>query len=185
MRILHALFGNPEDLARRETLTRAAFALTASWLRCGEAMLRRLLVIEAAALPAPHLPERIFRHRSERRERARRARLFSPDAPQDWRVSFRCFPVRGARGDGPKREAKAAARDMLSAWPLAERYEALLRAFNAPAPYAQRIARALHRAPRRLARALAAPPEARLRIDRFDAMGEAAVLGFDCVLDST
>jgi hypothetical protein len=42
-----------------------------------------------------------------------------------------------------------APRDPASAWPLAERYEAILRAYNDPAPYAQRLARRLHAAPRR------------------------------------
>ena len=47
---LHSLFGAPEDVAREHTLTRAAHALLLSWLRVGEALMRRLLVIEAANL---------------------------------------------------------------------------------------------------------------------------------------
>ncbi len=34
-----------------------------------------------------------------------------------------------------------------SAWPLAERYEAIVRAFNEPALYAQRLARRLYAQP--------------------------------------
>jgi hypothetical protein len=38
-----------------------------------------------------------------------------------------------------------------SAWPLAERAEALLRAFNNPEPYARRLSRRLHATPHRAA----------------------------------
>jgi hypothetical protein len=50
----HALFGAPEAVAAIHTLTGKAHAHMASWLRVGEAMLRRLLVIEAAAYPKPN-----------------------------------------------------------------------------------------------------------------------------------
>jgi hypothetical protein len=43
LNILHSLFGAPEDVAREHTLTRAAHTLLHSWLRVGEALLRRLL----------------------------------------------------------------------------------------------------------------------------------------------
>jgi hypothetical protein len=36
-----------------------------------------------------------------------------------------------------------------SAWPLAERYEALIRVFNDPAPYAKRLVARLNAAPHR------------------------------------
>jgi hypothetical protein len=45
---LHMLFGAPEEVAAKHTLTAKAHALMASWLRCAEAMLRRLA--------APHSP---------------------------------------------------------------------------------------------------------------------------------
>ena len=41
-----------------------------------------------------------------------------------------------------------------SAWPLAERYEALLRVFNDPTKYAQRLARRLHATPHRVGEVL-------------------------------
>lgn len=47
---LHNLFGAPEDVARQHTLAAKAHRLLASWLAAGEAMLRKLLLIEAAAL---------------------------------------------------------------------------------------------------------------------------------------
>ena len=48
-------------------------------------------------------------------------------------------------------------RRFFSAWPLAERCEALLRVFNDPAPYAKRLARRLARTPK-AARALTTFP---------------------------
>jgi hypothetical protein len=45
---LHMLFGAPEDVARDHTLTAKAHKQMAQWLRCAEALLRRLLAIEAS-----------------------------------------------------------------------------------------------------------------------------------------
>lgn len=53
MHILHALFGAPEHVAERHTLRFTAYTLLLSWLRAGEAMMRRLLLIEAAAYAKP------------------------------------------------------------------------------------------------------------------------------------
>jgi hypothetical protein len=61
-----------------------------------------------------------------------------------------------------------------SAWPLAERYEALLRVVADPAPYARRAAARLHATPHRLAEALRTPPDAANRVDRFDEFRECA-----------
>jgi len=66
-----------------------------------------------------------------------------------------------------------------SAWPAAERYEALLRAFNDPAPYARRLAKRLHATPHRRSELLRAPPDARHKISGFDALTEAAEICFD------
>jgi len=52
-----------------------------------------------------------------------------------------------------------------SAWPLAERFEALIRAHNDPAPYAKRLARRLHTTPSLIPRVLRAPDELEHRID--------------------
>jgi hypothetical protein len=50
-----------------------------------------------------------------------------------------------------------------SAWPLAERYEALIRVFNDPAPYAKRLAARLHALPHRAAELLRLPKRKRPR----------------------
>lgn len=217
------LFGAPETVAAQHTLTSKAHAQMASWLRTAEAMLRRLLLIEASAYPRPNTRPLLRAPRT----RARKLKPFTADAPGQWRVSFRCFvssPRRPARPDAENgaagsvgvglslskaklrafvfHEAPPAPRPshargkrvrhppMLrqdrpwvhakaplgfrSAWPLAERYEALLRVFNAPAAYAQRLARRLHTTPHRLEEALRASPEARARVDDFEALGEEA-----------
>ena len=99
--------------------------------------------------------------------------LFSyPDDPQSWRVSFRCVLDRRRprqRNAGPSKETR-----FLSAWPLAERYEAMLRVFNAPYAFARRLARRLSAKPQ-LARALLeAPPEYQHRVDRAEDFTRAA-----------
>jgi len=48
---LHAIFGAPEEIAAHPMLTLRAHTRLASWLRCAEAFLRRLLMIEAVAYP--------------------------------------------------------------------------------------------------------------------------------------
>lgn len=198
-RILYTLFGGPEDVAEQHTLTLKPYQLMASWLRVGEAMMRRLLLIEAAAYPKPNT--RPLLHAARRR--VRKLRGFFPDKPEDWRVSFRCFSsatLRQAQRDAGDTAAasesvslsvsKATRRRVSrkdrgsyenlkpvtfrSAWPLAERYEALIRVFNDPAPYARRLAARLHATPHRLREVLQAPPEAAHRIDRFAELTETA-----------
>ncbi|PZO47134.1 MAG: hypothetical protein DCF16_18150 [Alphaproteobacteria bacterium] len=48
---------------------------------------------------------------------------------------------------------------------LAERYEALIRVFNDPAPYARRLAHRLHARPHLISAVLAAPAEFEHRVD--------------------
>jgi hypothetical protein len=186
--VLHALFGAPEDVAFQHTLTRKAHGQLASWLRCAEAMLRRLLLIEAAAYPKPNTRPLL----RPARERVRKLRDFTHDHPEAWRVSFRVLyrppasrrlalrSESGVHAGGPPAVRKRVSREdrwcaenfkpvtFRDAWPLAERYEALLRVFNDPAPYARRLARRLHATPHRLSEALRAPPEAVHRIDAFE-----------------
>lgn len=185
MHTLYALFGAPEDVAADHTLTRAAHTLMASWLRCAEAMLRRLLLIEASAFPKPNT--RPLLH--EKRKRTRREMSFTAGNPEAWRVSFRCFASMQRQRPRRRKPAPAVRKIQLdrrdrwhqdrwtrptfaSAWPLAERYEAILRVFNNPEPYARRLARRLHATPHRIREALRAPPEAEHRVDMFDQMRE-------------
>lgn len=181
---LSALFGGPEDVARRHTLTAHAHAFMAGWLRCGEAMLRRLLACEAAAYPKPNTRPLL----KPRRKRTRKLMGFDAEHPEKWRVSFRAFDAPRNRKRlirfGPPKPRKRIPREerwhqmhwkpvtFRSAWPLAERYEALLRVFNDPTAYARRLARRLHATPHRLREPLRAPPEAPHRVELFDDLGE-------------
>lgn len=170
---LHMLFGAPEELAARHTLLRETHALIASWLRCAEAMLRRLLLIEAsahAAAPLKPMPA------CAARPRVRRLLGFDADKPEAWRVSFQHLTASNRRGmsAAARGRTRGEARRFCSAWPLAERYEALIRVFNAPAAFARRLARRLHAKPQRLHDLLAAPPEAEHRIEDFALLGDHA-----------
>lgn len=172
MHILHVLFGAPEDVAARDTLRLAAHKLLASWLRAGEAMMRRLLIIEAAAYAKPNARPLL----RAPHKRKRKLMSFTADAPEQWRVSFRCFlgppasrrPAPAHAGETPAFHNKPA--QLRSAWPLAERYEALLRVFNNPLPYARRLARQLYAAPQRLCELLRAHFEAEQRVDSFETL---------------
>lgn len=199
MHILHALFGAPGDVAAKHTLTLKVHQLMASWLRCAEAMMRRLLVIEAAAFAKPNTRPLLRAPRKRKRKLMR----FFPDAPEQWRVSFRCFssPVHGGSVSAQRAIRKGAQAQSLddhavaapsvaygdtspargggrqkfrSAWPLAERYEALLRVFANPLAYARRLAARLHATPHRLREMLRAPPEAAERVDLFSEFTETA-----------
>lgn len=169
------LFGAPEAIAALGYLNRTQHALMLSWLRAGEAMVRQLLLIEASHYPrvAPH------RKRAPR-IRERKLMAFEDDQPETWRVSFRCFvssdrrlpagkarkPARCAAYQAPCR-LQAGGPRLYSAWPLAERAEAMLRAFNNPEPYAKRLARRLHAAPARAAALTRHPPNLPNLIDHF------------------
>ncbi|MBL8536887.1 MAG: hypothetical protein JNM59_05740 [Hyphomonadaceae bacterium] len=143
--VLFGLFATPEIIAARGAYLRKDWALLARWLRAGEALMRQLLAVEAAALPKPSM---LVAPRPKR-ARLRRVMHFAADAPETWRVSFRCVvgpravgAWRGVRRVGPRPDGR-----FRNAWPLAERAEALLRVFNDPAPYAARLARRLHARP--------------------------------------
>lgn len=189
---LFNLFGAPQDLAADHTLTAKTHALILSWLRIAEALLRQLLLIEAAAYPAayPNVPPPSKPHADNMSAvRGRRVGSFAPDKPETWRVSFRCFPSSPAcggsvigkandEGGAPaqalnafshqSRDSSPASRGdkrFHSAWPIAERFEALLRVYNDPAPYARRLARRLQATPRLIARVLQTPTDFEHRID--------------------
>jgi hypothetical protein len=174
LHMLHALFGDPGAIASRSTLTIVTYRMIAAWLRAGEAMMRRLLLIEAAALPKPE--PRLQRPVS--RTRVRKLMGFEAEHPELWRVSFRCFADAPRRSTPTarfsRRDQRAQTQKLRSAWPLAERYEALLRVFNDPSAYARRLARRLHAAPQRTAALMRAPPEAETRVERFAELTAAA-----------
>ncbi|HVY87203.1 MAG TPA: hypothetical protein VG943_18870, partial [Caulobacterales bacterium] len=130
LRVLLNLFGEPKDIAFQHTHTTRQRELMLPWLRAGEAMMRRLLLIEAAALPKSNGPP--ARNTSAGKMPAvpvRRLFTFTPDRPQDWRVSFRVLPSAAVAYCGGGRTRAKEARRFHDAWPLAERMEAMLRVF--------------------------------------------------------
>jgi hypothetical protein len=84
---LHMLFGAPETVAEQHTLTAKPYKLLQTWFRAGEALMRRLLLIEAAAYAKPNVRPLL----REPRKRGRKLMGFDADTPEAWRVSFRCF----------------------------------------------------------------------------------------------
>jgi hypothetical protein len=201
MHMLYNLFGAPEHIAEKHTLTAGPYALIASWLRAGEALMRRLLIIEASAHPRPNTRPILW----PKRARVRRLHGFDAEYSEAWRVSFRCFssPARGGSGARRSRVTKGAAaapsdrfaitspargggKRFYSVWPLAERYEALLRVFNDPSPFARRLAKRLHATGHRLKAMLRAPPDApgKVGFEEFATLSDAAA-STDAVFNSS
>jgi len=202
---IYVLFGAPEDVAAKHTLTRKAYLLLLPWIRCGEAMLRHLLLLEAQACPKPNTRPLL----TPKRLRKRRLLSFEAAQPAQWRVSFRCFladararpAVReAAHGSMPaslsrERRKRACRQDcgsyqnlppqkFNSAWPIAERYEALLRVFNNPEPYARRLSRRLHATPHRR-RELVRPPNDEACLGTYTMFREAAEPAAPAVADTS
>lgn len=166
---LFGLFGEPQQIAALQLIDRKTHELLSRWLRGCECVLRQLLLIEASALTAP-------RPRSAAKGTTRRSSELVDDSapchhdldhPETWRVSFRVLSSPSHRASVPQEArdeggaappsdrfaitspANAGRNPFCSAWPLALRAEALLRAFNDPLPFARRLAARLHRKPHR------------------------------------
>lgn len=193
---IFALFGEPSAIAARHTYRKAERTLLLSWLRAGEALMRHLLLIEAAHYARPNTRPLL---RSPRK-RVRRLMTFEADKPEAWRVSFRVLDRRlpagtsGRAGNrqqaetqcrleagGPRKRLSREERwcvkhrprpKFYSAWPLAERAEAMLRAFNNPEPYARRLAARLYARPHRAA-VTRHPPNLPQLIHDFPVLAEA------------
>ncbi|MBC7769439.1 MAG: hypothetical protein H7124_11690, partial [Phycisphaerales bacterium] len=106
--------------------------------------------------------------------RERRLVAFTAENPEAWRTSFRCGVPdrRSARRLGAG--APRASVRFLSAWPLAERFEAMLRVFNAPQSYAKRLARGFRAGLVRVEQLLRAPADYVHRIERAEEITAAA-----------
>ena len=193
---IFALFGEPSAIAAQHTHRKSERTLLLKWLRAGEALMRHLLLIEAAHYAKPNTRPLL----RTSRKRTRRLTTFEADKPEAWRVSFRCLKspalrqAQGARNANTDRGlslSKTGKRKRLSreerwcadyrpkpkfynAWPVAERAEALLRAFNNPAPHARRLAARLHATPHRARELTQHPPNLPHVIDDFDTLREAA-----------
>jgi len=181
---LFNLFGEPQDLAFRHTLVARDYKAALNWLRSVEALFRKLLLIEASHY-ANEMAQTKQRTPSKRvpNKLARKLVSFCAENPDAWRVSFRTNMERGrprpqhsigqasAVAQSPRhagedtRAPYLAPTSFHSAWPLAERFEALLRVHNDPAPYAKRLARRLYAKPDRIAAITSEPTELQHRID--------------------
>ena len=172
IRTLFRCCGEPQEIAKQGFIARKLYAHFLAWIRAGETLLRRMLLIEANALSVPP-PSR--RQPAGKMPAVRQRKLieFLPEQPDDWRVSFRC-PLDRRRLAGEvvdaappsqtetQRRRGAGAPSFFSPWPLALRAEALLRICNNPAPYIARLARFITRAPKAIARIMK-PPHQRTR----------------------
>ncbi len=195
---IFALFGEPSAIAALHTHRQSERRLLLKWLRAGEALMRHLLLIEAAHYAKPNTRPLL----RAPRKRTRRLMTFEAANPEDWRVSFRCLldrpalrQAQGSRATNTDRGlslSKAGGRKrpsreerwcsdhwpkpkFYSAWPLAERAEAMLRAFNNPEPYARRLARRLHATPHRATSLTRHPPNLPHVIDEFPRLSEEAL----------
>jgi len=153
---IHSAFGEPAAIAACGTIEAKAYAHLIAWLRAAEHFLRRLLLLEAKALGAPAPSPALSARKLERTRAAR---------PQNPRTSFRLCDAerRLPAGTATNKRALAsqAKRDTGATLhftrPLARRYEALLRVFANPAPYALRLARLIARIPKLIARFFTKP----------------------------
>ena len=163
---LFSLFGEPQVLAGEHILALKRYQLILPWLRAGEALLRRFLLLEAALLE-PEAPSP--RPRTPAPSKPRPPRDLDLNDPDAWRVSFRCSssPAHAQRRSRQSRKGNANPRVLAprfrSALPLARRFEAVLRVYNNPLAFARRrrafaqSRRAPHPRPRRRLGELARP----------------------------
>lgn len=168
LRWLVALCGDACAVVARGRLSPKERREIAFWLRPVEALVRRLLVVEAARLAETLPPPRA------RTARPRKCRtvLQDPENSASWAVRFRALERIGSPGAAPAactaplacaRSRRAGVkRDSFAArdpWPLAERIEAVARVLENPAPFARRLARRLTAGAARYARSCRPPPE--------------------------
>lgn len=153
-----ALFGLPGAIAKRIWLTRAEHALIAGFLRPLEALLRRLLYVDALELtPAAAVTENKTRVRFA--APAATGAHFNLDDSSSWRAPFilGASPGRRYPAGKPNQRKSPPLINAVSSAPLALRLEALIRGFNNREATAQRLANVLARTARLAAALLCAP----------------------------
>mgnify|MGYP001403125961 FL=1 len=155
-----ALFGLPVALAQKIWLSRIEHKRIGDLLAALEALLRRLLFIDALGL-APIFASAESKARVRRGMGAACGAHFNLDDSESWRVAFQlgAYAARPRAGK-PRRTTAPPLINACAAAPLAERLEALIRAYNNREAMAQRLADRLVRAPT-LRPALLAVPRTR------------------------
>jgi len=142
-------------LAQRLLLRREKRIEILQWLAPLEALARRLLLLEALALPAPNAPAPFFKKGKLASSYADRPAPELPEDAEQWRVRFHVWTVASA-GKSPLAVQTARTRPLnLNAIPLAKRIEALRRLYDQRSVYARRLADRLHQGVGRARRAFA------------------------------
>ncbi|MGE0741874.1 MAG: hypothetical protein AB7O98_11085 [Hyphomonadaceae bacterium] len=164
LRTVFSICGAPEELAARITLTTKVRAVLLPWIKTAEILMRQMLLVEAAACGDTHAPTA-----AQRKRLTPQRACVSPQAneapsldPATWRVSFQALAPtpRAPTHATPATRAAPARREAKrfhAAYPLAARLEALLRVFNDPRPFAQRLAQRLYRTPELIERLMPEP----------------------------
>lgn len=174
LRWLYAICGTPCAIVADGLHAPRERRRIALWLRPVEALVRRLLVVEAVRM-AQTLPAAEGKGTGARpRQRPPMCRIafLDPEDSDAWIVHFRALggtPMRHAEGNSPqapeseRRSGAPAARrkDPLAdwcPWPLAVRIEAVTRVLRDPEPYARRLAWRLRKDAGPIRRACRPPP---------------------------
>ena len=113
-------------------------------LRMLECYVRKLLLVEAAALPLP--PPRAINPSAQRR-RVHSERAVDLARPETWSTPFHLRLPRDRRPSTRSRVSAPRKSVQLTAFRIALRIEALRRVLNAPSQYAMRLRRSLHARP--------------------------------------
>ena len=138
-------FGLPSTLARLLWLTRLQHKHICTWLRPLEALLRRLIFIDAyaLALTAPDAPPPEAKARLRLGMPAAFGAAFDADNSESWRVSFSARLPMQRPSAHRTAQAPSASLNAVSSAPCALRLEGLIRALNMRQALAERLARQL------------------------------------------
>ena len=157
-------FGLPASIARRIWLTRTHNQHLLDWLRPLEALLRRLIFLDAIALTPEPPPAPEHKTRAKRVMPAAFGAAFDPDNSETWRVNFNLGATADRRppaGHAAKHTKPRLINSVASA-PAALRLEALIRAFNEREKLALRLALKLQRNAQRIIIDTLTPPPRRI-----------------------
>ncbi len=136
------ILGSPLALAELGWVRKERYDAQRNWLFRCEELFRRLLYIDA--LNAPASGARVPRQSDRRLPTADcRPTAFDTESPETWRVSFQLTSAATPPSPRQKRKPSPAVdwRTTACVYPLARRFEALVRAFNAPERHVRRMAR--------------------------------------------
>jgi hypothetical protein len=141
------ILGSPLALAELGWVRKERYDAQRNWLFRCEELFRRLLYVDA--LNAPAIGTRVRRQSDCRLPTAhcRPPTAFDTESPGTWRVSFQLTSSATAPSLRQKRKLSPSVdwRTTACVYPLARRFEALVRAFNAPERHVRRMARLIRK----------------------------------------